>query len=502
MTMGLAERLRGVLACDPGRGAVEYRRRWYSWGEIDHAMTQIDRLLAESGLTQGAPIGMLLRNRPLHLAAVLSVIVTRRCVVTLNPIQPTERIVADLRALRPPAVIADRDDWELPALRSAAQELGILGIAIDGANDRTEFVAGLERTGPGPFHEPQPGVSIQMLSSGTTGPAKRIKLPWASFERGMLAALQYEAGQEGDKVSLKNGVALCSAPLVHISGILMPTVSFLGGRAICLMEKFNVAEFHDAVLRHRPKAAPLNPTAIRMVYDANIPKEDLASLVAVRAGTAPLDPGLREAFESRYGIAILESYGATEFGGGVAGWSLQDYRKFGTAKRGSVGRMERGCEARVIDPDTGAVLDTGAVGLLEVRGEYITAGQWVRTTDLAHLDGDGFVFLHGRADDAIIRGGFKVLPEDVARVLRDHPAVADAAVVGLPDPRLGAVPVAAVELHADAAAVTEAELQQWLRERLTAYQVPVQLRILAELPRTPSLKVSRPELRALFAARS
>jgi acyl-CoA synthetase (AMP-forming)/AMP-acid ligase II len=139
-------------------------------------------------------------------------------------------------------------------------------------------------------------------------------------------------------------------------------------------------------------------------------------------------------------------------------------------------------------------MPTGAQGQIEVRTR---GGEWVRTTDLGRLDEDGFLYVDGRADDAIIRGGFKISPADVVDALRSHPAVRDAGVTGLPDARLGAVPVAAVELAAGAE-VEPDELLVFLRQRLTRYQVPARLLVVDELPRTPSLKVSQPALRELF----
>ncbi|WP_370965658.1 hypothetical protein [Amycolatopsis sp. cg9] len=121
----------------------------------------------------------------------------------------------------------------------------------------------------------------------------------------------------------------------------------------------------------------------------------------------------------------------------------------------------------------------------------------MRTNDLASLDEDGFLFIHGRADDALNRGGFKNVPSVIEGALRAHPAVGDASVVGIPDERLGEVPVAAVTLRAERGV---AELQDWLADRLARYQVSAVVKIVNELPRTPSMKVSRPEVCALFDA--
>jgi acyl-coenzyme A synthetase/AMP-(fatty) acid ligase len=265
-----------------------------------------------------------------------------------------------------------------------------------------------------------------------------------------------------------------------------------------LLERFRVEPWLELVRRHRPKVANLVPTALRMVLSADIDPADLSSIQVVTCGTAPLEPETAAAFEEKYGIPVLVLYGATEFSGGVAGWTIADHRRWGAEKRGSVGRAHPGCELRIVDPDTGAALPDGTTGLLEVRAAQLGHDDWVRTTDLAMLDADGFLWIKGRSDDAIIRGGFKIIPSDVQHVLEAHPAVREAAVVGVPDARLGAVPVAAVELEPGATA-GEAELLEHCRRNLTGYQVPVALRIVDALPRTPSLKVSCPAVRELFA---
>jgi acyl-CoA synthetase (AMP-forming)/AMP-acid ligase II len=119
----------------------------------------------------------------------------------------------------------------------------------------------------------------------------------------------------------------------------------------------------------------------------------------------------------------------------------------------------------------------------------------VTTSDLGRIDGDGFITITGRMDDAIVRGGFKVLPAEIERVLEAHPAVRAAGVVGKKDGRAGAVPVAAVELSSP---VDTQELLQWCRARLARYQIPAEIRVVRALPRTSSLKVAKPQLRELF----
>ena len=193
-------------------------------------------------------------------------------------------------------------------------------------------------------------------------------------------------------------------------------------------------------------------------------------------------------------------YGATEFGGGVAGWNLADHRRFWSVKRGSVGRAHAGCELRVADPESGRVLGVDEEGLLEVKAAQLgDDGSWIRTTDLARIDADGFLWILGRADRVIIRGGFKVHPDGVRAALERHPRVRGAAVVSRPDPRLGAVPVAAVELRRGPAPVTPQDLLAHAAATLARYELPAEILIVDELPRTPSAKVDLAAVAALFA---
>jgi len=387
-------------------------------------------------------------------------------------------------------------------MHELADELGSVAIALDQiGQDCVSTLPGRDRLGRGPFHEPFTGVAIQMLTSGTTGAPKRIPLSRQTLEKSLEDAMVYEKDRSpDDRPKLRPGVTIQQMPFVHISGIFGIAGNALAGRQTCLLERFTVEGWHDAVKRHRPRVASAVPTALRMILDANIPKEDLSSLIALRSGTAPLPPELADEVMARYGIPVLGNYGATEFAGGVAGWSYRDFKEHWTAKRGSVGRMHDSIEARVVDQESFEELPVGETGLLELRGGQIEDGKtWVRTTDLARLDADRFLYILGRADNAIIRGGFKIMPGDVADVLEGHPAIREAAVVAIRDRRLGQVPVAAYILEKGAVLPADDELAAWVKARMTPYSVPVAFKAVEELPRTPSLKVSAVAVQELFA---
>ena len=157
-------------------------------------------------------------------------------------------------------------------------------------------------------------------------------------------------------------------------------------------------------------------------------------------------------------------------------------------------------QRRAVHAETGAALPPGQQGLLELRSSQLGDGKsWLRTTDLAVVDADGFVWINGRADNAIIRGGYKITPDDVVRALESHPAIREAAVVGLPDARLGQVPVAGLKLKAGSSRSDEKELDTFLRAKLSPYQIPVQMKYFEEFPRTASMKVDQAALKKEFA---
>jgi acyl-CoA synthetase (AMP-forming)/AMP-acid ligase II len=485
----ISERLRAVLALDPSAPALEFEGTWASWAALAAAAEAVDVVLRERSLGEGSPVGVLLRNRPAALGALLGLLRAGACVVTVNPLLGAERLRADVPGLGLPLLLGAPDDLALLPTDSlpdtARGAIGTLGGPIE-----------LTSTpGTTPTTTAASGVAVRMLTSGTTGPPKRIDLRYDMLDQVMRGAKHYETGT-GSEVRLRSGVVIVNAPLVHVSGVFRVVQALLDGRRIALLERFTVDGWTAAVLEHRPKTVSLVPTALRMVFDADVDGDVFQSIRSVVSGTAPLDPDLAEAFTTRYGVPVLTSYGATEFGGGVAGWNLADHEQFAVSKRGSVGRAHAGCSLRVVDPDDGTDLGLGAVGLLEVRAAQLGTDDWVRTTDLARLDADGFLWIVGRADQTILRGGHKVQPEVVRAALERVPGVAEAAVVGVPDERLGAVPVAAVERRADAE-LDDAAVLAAAAAHLARYELPVAIAVVDALPRTESGKADLAAVREL-----
>ena len=235
-----------------------------------------------------------------------------------------------------------------------------------------------------------------------------------------------------------------------------------------------------------------------MVLDADVPKAELEGLMAIGSGAAPLDVTVQRKFEEHYGIPILISYGATEFGGPVTATNLKDIEAFGNTKLGSVGRPIGGAQLRIIDAETKDELPAGHEGLLEVISPRI-GPDWIRTSDLAMIDEDGFLYHRGRADGAIMRGGFKVLPETIERALLLHPAISAVGVVGVKDRRLGQVPGAVIQFKPGVPKPGPDELEAHLREHVLSTHIPVHWRFVDELPKTLSFKIDRPAVTAMFS---
>ena len=494
----LASIVRDVMRIDPASPALEYKGEWHTWGELSDVINAVEGILADNRIGSGARIGGILRNTPPIAAVIIGTIVSDRCVVTLNPSLPDEKLAADIVTLKTPVVIAQTEDWQRPAVMDAVRRSGALGIEITGDRARPARVI-LDMTGTDFVVDAQ-GIGIEMLTSGTTGTPKRIPLKAANFSQMILDAAVFENRDVNAPPRLSRAVSILNTPFSHIGGLFSLFTTLSAGRRACMLDRFRVEEFVDAVRRHKPKVAGAPPSALRMILDADVPRDALSSLVAFRTSTAPLDPDLADQFYERFGIPVLQNYGATEFAGGVAGWTLEDFRRSGKERRGSVGRMNPGVEGRIVDPETGKPVPYGDKGLLELRARHLGDGKsWVRTTDLAKMDEEQFLWILGRADNAIIRGGFKIIPDDVVKAIESHPSVLEACVVALPDPRLGQVPGAGYRTKSGQSVSAE-ELRAYLRERLTAYQVPTKLVRFDDFPRTPSMKPSQPEVRERLEA--
>ena len=493
--------MKANCSIDPGANAIELDEKWYHWSFIAETIDQLCELLDRKGVPEGAEVALLCRNRPHQVAAFCAVICSGRCLTPINPFGSAEKIVEDLKDLDARVVIAGNSDWDSLGLDAGLQNQLELAISLDETREtgHVKTRAGVVTRDEGQFSAPRPDVAVLIQSSGTTGKPKRIPIGLKNLSSAYSKIPAGGAGESHQRIMEKP--ALITQPLVHIGGLFWVVHSLLGVRPISLLEKFDVRKWSAAVERHQIRVCSLVPAMINMVLESELPPKTIASLLCIRSGTAPLSTETQKAFEERFNVPILSTYGATEFSGAVCGWDLPMRKEFGDSKLGSVGRAYDGVELRVVDQKTGQPLPAGEAGILQVRSNQMMEDDWVATTDLASIDADEFIWLKGRADSAINRGGFKIVPSEVSDILEKHESIKEAVVVGLEDARLGQIPVAAVEARNYAEAPTENELKEWAKANMTSYFVPVHIEVVEQLPRTPSMKVSLAEVRKLFAVR-
>ena len=494
MPEGFREKFAAGLASYGEQPCIEFEGRWYSGDDITGYANAIAAKLHDAGVPDGAPVGLVVRNRLPHAAAIIGCLAAGRPVSMIYSFQSPESIGRDIEKLELSTIIADREDWT-DEVTTAAKHAGSAGVAISLTTPLVAAVEGLEHRDRSRQHaEVEPGVALQILTSGTTGPPKRQDIKTPVLERTVFSVTSGEKAPPGAPPEFAywqfGGIGVCQL----VAGVH-------NARRIVMLERFTVDGFVQAIKTHGIRRSGVQPAVFRMLLDADVPEEDLASLDFLISASGPLDSETRDEFEKHFDIPIRLAYGATEFAGSLCAWTPDLIDEFGDSKRNSVGRPLPDTEVRIVAPDTGAELPAGEQGLLEAKVAPIGPG-WIRTTDIASVDVDGFVTLHGRADGAINRGGFKILPETVRRVLISHPAVRDVCVVGVPDARLGQVPFAAIETIPGMPVPSDDELKDLVRQSLPVYNVPVAFAVVDELPRNPALKVSMPEVAALYAPRA
>jgi long-chain acyl-CoA synthetase len=362
--------------------------------------------------------------------------------------------------------------------------------------------AEVEAAGPGPIVDrADDDLAALLYTGGTTGRSKGVPLSHANL---------YWCGSARHDASDRAGLtrALVPLPLAHAYGLLVTCIGMHEtepGRTV-LMRWFDPAGWLDLAQQHKAQITTLVPSMIQMLLALPLEQADLSELAAVTSGAAPLAAETREEFERRVPSAtVYEGYGCTESA------SIISANPIGQRRVGSVGLPIPGCEVTIRD-DIGRLLPPGEDGEICVRSpgvlsgywhapeatEAALSGGWLHTGDIGHLDADGYLYVVDRKKDLIIRGGFNVYPRDVEDVLLTHPAVAQAGVVGRPDPRLGEEVVAFASLRAGASATPE-ELVEHARAHLAATKYPREVRIVDAIPLTSVGKLDRKKLRGWLA---
>ena len=351
-------------------------------------------------------------------------------------------------------------------------------------------------------------------TSGTTGHPKGA----LGTHRNLMTNI-FSSAYAGVRTALRRGdpppapapkVSLTVIPLFHVTACSAGLMGLIAaGSTMVMMHKWDAVRAMELIERERVNVTGGVPTiAWQLIEHPDRHKYDLSSLEAVAYGGAPSAPELVRRIQSDLKAMPGNGWGMTETMATVTSHSAEDYLN----RPESCGPPLPVADLKIMDPEGERELAIGSVGELWARGPMIVKGYWnkpeataatfvngwVRTGDLARIDEEGFCFIVDRAKDIIIRGGENIYSSEVENVLYDHPAVTDAALVGIPHRTLGEEPAAVVHL-APGMSASEAELQAWVRERLAGFKVPVRIVFCAEtLPRNANGKIMKRDLKALF----
>ena len=352
-------------------------------------------------------------------------------------------------------------------------------------------------------------LAVLLYTSGTTSRPKAVPLSHGALTRRVIEGHDIADGTD-------RGRFLLAVPLYHIAGLSALLNCVYSGRTVVTMPQFGVVSWFEAVARRRVTHAFLVPTMLAQLVDSGeLHRHDLSSLQVVTYGAAPMPPGLIARVIDQFPLTtdFAGAYGQTETASTIAVLDVDDHRlddPLKVRRLSSVGKVLEDVQVRIVDPE-GQPAGAGVCGEVHVRGSRVIDGYWqpgttessvqdedgwLATGDKGYLDDGGYLFLNGRVDDVIIRGGENVAPAEVEAVLFDHPAVLDAAVVGLDDAVWGQRVVAAVILGGG----TARDVMDYASRRLSPFKRPSEVHVLDVLPRNSTGKLVRRELRARLAA--
>lgn len=501
--------------------ALFYFDATQSYGDIDRYSDRLAGVFARKGVGRGDRVAVILQNVPQFVIASLAAWKVGAIVVSLNPMYRTPELRKLFKDCEPKAVICHDDQWDnvVPAANLVDPELLLWTAAreFQTRNDgRVLPKAGrapqahalhtiLAEDAPAP---PPPvlasdDIGLLLYTSGTTGLPKGAMLTHRNL---VTTALICRDHFELNGTSRIFGVA----PLFHITGFEIQMVAAVAAHAaMVLTYRFQPQVALDAFLDRRPTFIIGAITAfIALMNQAEATSRHFESFVHLYSGGAPIAPSVIDAFAKRFGRAIRSSYGMTELTS-ASHLAPNEGRIPVDPDSGalSIGRPTPGVDAIVVD-DERRPLGTGEHGEVVVRGPGVMAGYWrkpaetdevltngwLHSGDVGFFDESGWFYLVDRKKDMISASGFKVWPREVEDVIYGFPGIREAAVVGAADPYRGEAVVAFISTQ-PGAVIDVAALSRFCRERLAAYKCPVDIRVLDDLPKTESGKITRNTLR-------
>ncbi len=506
----LADMARRQAHLQPAKTAFKFEGRSWTYGDFERGACRAAHGLRSLGASVGERIAYLGKNSPQYFQILMAASKIGAVTTPVNWRLADPEILfilkdAGVRILFAGPEFAAR----AVSLRRDLPELQHL-ICTEGAADQLpyyeDWLAGFPESDiatPSGWQDPV----LQLYTSGTTGRPKGVVLS----NRSLIAPRERHAGTvepEWSRWSAED-VSLVAMPCFHIGGTGWGITGIYHGALGVVMREFDPLQVLDFIDAHKISKMFMVPAAMQIVV--NQPKArqvDFSSLKFMLYGASPIPLDLLRQCMDTFKCGFVQMYGMTETAGTIVALPPEDHDAAGNARMRSAGKPLPGVEVAILDAD-GRRLPPGTVGeiatrspanmtgywnLDEATAETLDDEGWLRTGDAGYMDVDGYIYIHDRVKEMIISGGENIYPAEVENAIFGHPAVADVAVIGVPDPVWGEAVKACVKL-APGESLSEAEVIAWARQRIAAYKCPKSVDFVDAIPRNPSGKILRRELR-------
>lgn len=481
-----------------------YGEKSYSNLDTKRYADQIAAGLRHIGISDGDRVLVCLPNCPEVIFSYQGITRAGAIIVPVMFLLHAKEIEFIIRNSGAKAVITSAST--LPKIKEAIQPIAKKPLMIvtdsptgDGCISLYDLGANKEKSQDHTEQVTEDDPAVILYTSGMTGKPKGVLLTHKN--------LYSNAASSATGVERTRGTTIGVLPLAHVYGLTVSNVCLLTGSSVVVFQKFDTRALFAAIEKHQVKSFSAVPAMVHaMVSSPEAQNYNLSSLEKVGSGSAPMPIVLIHAFKEKFHADIHEGYGLSE-----AAPIVTTHREGMPLKPGSVGVPIDGVEIKIVDED-GLELPVGAVGELIVRGDNVTPGYyqneeetshvlkngWLYTGDLAKVDEDGYLYIVDRKKDLIIRGGFNVYPRDLEELLAQHEAVSEAAVIGVPDSRMGEE-ILAIVVKKAGKETTEQELLAFCQAHLAKNKTPRKVIFMDYLPRNSVGKVLKTKLRELAA---
>jgi acyl-CoA synthetase (AMP-forming)/AMP-acid ligase II len=483
----IAELIRWRARRHPDLTATWFQGRARSYGEFDRSSSELAAgLIAKLGLEPGDRIAILDKNSDAYLELFFALDKAGAVAAPINRRLTAQEIDTLIDDIAPKLVVAGEEFQHICAT------LGVRSLSFDE----------LPRGGPDPHRDADGAVAWQFSTSGTTGLPKGAMLTgWNVLNNGTIMALEMPEFREG-------GPFLACLPMFHIGGAGTPLWAMQQGATVIIERETAPEALLDTILTHRIETAHLVPAILQRLAELPASQNaDFRHLKHIAYGAAPMPPEVLRRCLPLFNCKFTQFYGLTETTGPFTALPSDHHRG---ERLWSCGRPMFGGRARIVDAE-GVALPSGEIGEIVLQGENIMAGYWRRpeateevmrggwfhTGDAGMIDERGFIFIKDRIKDVIVSGGENVYPAEIEAVLAAHPEVRDVAVIGVPDGRWGEA-VKAVVVLGEGSLLTDDALIAWTRDKLAGYKRPRSVDFAEGLPRNPSGKLLKRELRKAY----